>query len=106
MSNQFIRFRNRNCEYRIPTESIIYVQVMDAFILIYTLGARYQIRCRLKELLSSPECDCLVQVHRSFAVHPDKVISISHNEIGLGHVTLPLGKTFSKTLRDWFLNDS
>ena len=90
--------------HQVSMEDILYVEARGNYSTLFLEGAELPVHEKisdLEELLPAPR---FIRVHRSFIVSVDKIKSIQGNTISMGVHQVPIGQTYSKTVRDEILN--
>ena len=88
----FVKDRGRNV--RIDLHDILYIEAMKDYMSVHVKDRRYVVHSTLQRLLALlPEQD-FFQVHRSFIIRLDKVVSVENNAATLEGVdrTIPVGR--------------
>ncbi|MEQ8524418.1 LytTR family DNA-binding domain-containing protein [Gracilimonas sp.] len=89
--------------HQVNTEDILYVEARGNYSALFLKGEELLVHEKisdLEELLPQPS---FMRVHRSFIVAADKIKTIQGNTITLGKHEVPIGQTYSKTVRDEIL---
>lgn len=103
MKNNYILFKERNTQHRIKVTSILFVRTNNHYSKMYAGKSVFNFSTPLQELLEDHNLDCLVQVHRSFAVNINQVTAINRTEIFIEHLRLPIGRNFFEKVHKAFL---
>ncbi|MTI87514.1 MAG: response regulator transcription factor [Balneolaceae bacterium] len=89
--------------YQINTDDVLYAEASGNYSTLYLRDEELLVHEKisdLEELLPSPG---FMRVHRSFVVAVDKIKTIQGNSISVGKAEVPIGQTYSKTVRDEIL---
>lgn len=73
---------------------ILYIHSEGNYTDIFTTLKKYTIRLVLNKVLEKLQSPDIVRNHRSYAVNLRKIQSFSDQEINLGSLTLPIGRSF------------
>ena len=91
--------------YRLPTNSILYIESKAHYLYIHTTTSNTELitRQRLPEFLETLPNNILVRCHRSFAVNIFHIYCISRNSIVLSNgESLPISDKYWKTIHGEF----
>jgi len=84
---------------KIKLHSILYLQAMKDYTLIFTTEKRHCVLISLGNLLKEHEFQSFARVHRSFAVNQTYIEKVSSNEVFLkNEQVVPLGRGYKETL--------
>jgi DNA-binding LytR/AlgR family response regulator len=90
--------------HQVSMEYILYVEARGNYSALFLEGEELLVHEKisdLEELLPEP---AFMRVHRSFIVAVDKIKTIQGNTITVEKQEVPIGQTYSKTVRDEILN--
>lgn len=86
---------------RIPFEDIIYIESLADYITIHTVNNQVKSKEKISKLyIELP--DIFVRIHRSFIVNKDKVTGKRSGELEIGELTLTIGRSYQKAVKDVF----
>jgi len=87
---------------RVFLKDILYVKSEGSYCEVLIDSDEYSIvlSVNLKRLLERIDYIYLFRVHHSYAVNLDKIQTISRQELILGNVKVPIGKTYRKALKE------
>ena len=95
-------FIKRNARFvKLSLGDILYLLADNSYTNIFT-PAKYAIREPLSTVLGRLALPELIRVHRSFAVSLNKIDSFSENEIRIGEVKIPIGRSFKEAFMKGF----
>jgi DNA-binding LytR/AlgR family response regulator len=86
--------------FKIPLNSILYVEAMKDYTRIVTTGKQYLVLGTLTGMQEKLHADAFVRVHRSYIVNRKKVNAVKGNKIHLGNYELPVGKLYKNVLSE------
>lgn len=104
MKNTYVLFMEKNTQHRINLNSILYVRTNRRYTTMYAGKKLYHFNATLEELMADPSLDCLVQIHRCFAINMNQVTAINRTEIFIEDLQLPLGRTLAQKAYEAFVN--
>lgn len=93
-------------EYRmvkINLATIEYIESMEDYIKIHTTGESKPVLTLmpLKKALEKLPADKFKRIHRSYIISVDKVKSIHNRKLKLADAELPIGDSYSESVRNW-----
>lgn len=88
----FIKQNYRFVKFRLG--DILYIQSEGNYTDIITTAKKYTIRLVLNKVLEKLQTSDIVRNHRSYAVNIRRINSFSDQEIQIGELTLPVGRSF------------
>lgn len=94
----FIRFNNKLI--KIKKESILYVEALKDYVIIYTKQKKYTLHTTMKEIENKLGSKEFIRIHRSFIIQIDKIESIELPNLRLEGVNnlLPIGGSYKEEL--------
>ena len=96
MENPSIELLSNRKSVRIKFEEIIYIESLADYIKIHTTHNK---EITSKEKISAIEEKLpgyFVRIHRSFIVNQNKISGFNNNEIQIGEIVLPIGRSYKK----------
>jgi two-component system, LytTR family, response regulator LytT len=94
MENPFLELTSNRKLVRIPYENIIYIESLADYITLHSTDKR-QITSKEKiSVLEEKLPDFFIRIHRSFIVNRKKVTGFSNNEVEVGAMVLPIGRSY------------
>lgn len=98
LGTDIIYIKDGNQKIKIHTHEILYLEAYKDYTKIVTDSAYNIILSSLGNLLSREPFDKFVRIHRSYAVARHKVQKISNQEVFLGDISLPIGRSYKESL--------
>lgn len=86
--------------HKILLSDIIYMEALRDYTRIFTTNKTYITLGNLGTIVGSLNFCSIRRVHRSYAVHTDKIESILENSVVAGKITIPVGRTYRKDISD------
>ena len=86
-------------KYKVNLCDIHYLEAMKDYTRIHLRDRQYLVLTTLTELLDRLPREKFVRIHRSYAVHSDKVTAVHGNKVVLSGGELPVGKLYRDALR-------
>ena len=90
---------------KIPYEEILYIESMADYIRVNTGDGKIVSKEKISRLAERLP-DTFVRIHRSFIVNRDMIRSFSYNEMQVGDVTLTIGRSYRKAVRELLQGDA
>ncbi|BFM45301.1 LytTR family DNA-binding domain-containing protein [Flavobacterium sp. CFS9] len=97
VSNRFFVLNNKKY-IQLEAENVLYVEATGNYIKIVTTTETITLREKFSTFLENYLQNCLIQVHKSFAVVPKHIKSIEGNIIFIAAYKIPIGKTYKINL--------
>lgn len=88
--------------FKIPLNSILYVEAMKDYTRMVTTGRQYLVLGTLTGMQDKLPGDIFVRVHRSYIVNRKKISAVKGNKILLDNNELPVGKLYKNVLNGIF----
>lgn len=93
-------------EYRVVKVNLAdieYIESMEDYIKIHTTGETKPVLTLmpLKKALEKLPADKFKRIHRSYIIAVDKVKSIHNRRLKLADIELPIGDSYSESVRNW-----
>jgi len=85
-------------------DDILYLESMQNYVVIYTEKAKYMALLTLKMLELHLSNRHFIRVHKSYIVPVNKIETIEGNEILIGPVKVPIGRTYREPVIDLVVN--
>lgn len=96
---EMITIKQGHEQLRIPLQEIIYLEAMGDYTKLFTTHARYMTLVALSQFLEQLPSSHFSRIHRSYAVANSKIKKLGTDEISVEGYTLPIGKTYRKTIK-------
>lgn len=90
--------------HQVNTDDILYVEARGNYSTLYLKEEELLVHEKISDLEDLLPAPIFMRVHRSFIVAVDKIKTILGNNISVGKYEVPIGQTYSKTVRDEILN--
>lgn len=97
-NDEYFFLKDKSSFYRIPLESINYVEALGNYVKVHTSGKSYMTLSPLKAIEKMLPESKFSRIHRSFVVAVNKVDYIKGQEVMVGGKMLPIGKTYRDNL--------
>ncbi|MBC6109522.1 LytR/AlgR family response regulator transcription factor [Pedobacter fastidiosus] len=96
--NEEVVFKDGLTTIKLKASDILYLEAFGDYTKIVTEKKIHLTLTTLSKFIDSLPTDKFVRIHRSYAVAQDKIKSKSSVFVGVGDVSLPIGKTYKSTL--------
>ena len=96
IENNMLFFKEGTSTIHLRFSDILYLEALGDYTKIITPEKKYLTLQNLKTFIEKLPESKFLRIHRSFAVAMDKVKIIKDNEMIVGNITLPVGKTFRR----------
>jgi two-component system, LytTR family, response regulator len=95
--------RSDHHSVRINFSDIIYIEGLNDYVKIFLRNNPKPIisLINLKGILERLPREKFMRVHRSYIIPVNLIISVHNQRISLGSATIPIGKTYLKTIHNW-----
>lgn len=87
---------------KILVEDIYYLHASDKYIELVTLTKKYLLRETLAGFMEKYKLASLIQVHRSFLIHKEKISSVMRNAVIINKTEIPVSRSFQSSIDDLF----
>lgn len=89
--------------HKVIPADVLYIQSMKEYVSIVCVGNKYLVRSSMAEILLQLPANAFMQVHKSYIVPVNKVVSIAPSELVLNNnVKVPVGRSFAKVVKASF----
>lgn len=85
---------------RFQLSEICYFQSLGNYIKVITDDKRYLTQITTKEIEESLPKELFIRIHKSYIVNKARIEKVTEEEVILGALKLPIGKTFKKYVKD------
>ena len=92
--NDYIFVKHQYAFVKIRLTDILYVEAENNYVQMVTAERKYLLRLSFTQLLEKIDYKLLARIHRSFAVNIDAIQSFTEQEVAVGKVSLPIGRTY------------
>ena len=100
--NDSIFVKNNYAFVKILLADILYVEAENNYVQLVTAEKKLLLRLPLSMLLEKVQYRPLVRIHRSFAVNIDAIQSFTDQELVIGKMTLPIGRSYKEAFLKHF----
>lgn len=84
--------------YKVKVEEILYIEGLKEYVTFYTRQRKFVVLESLLRLEQTLPAN-FIRVHKSYIINIDHVIALNGNQIELGSVRIPIGKSFSEKVK-------
>lgn len=101
MKKSFLEIISNRKTTKIPYEDIVYIESLSDYIKVITAKDQIMSKEKISNLASRlPEM--FLRIHRSFIINTDRIKERSFDEILVDDVTLSIGRSYRKTVKEFF----
>ena len=103
MEKKFCFYKKDRALHKVPLEKVVYIESSDNHVKFHTWDTFYQSRMTFQWALDLLHDEKLVQVHRSYAVFLDHIVSIGSDTVIMHTekpVEIPVTKKYYRDLMD------
>lgn len=101
-SQETIYLKSGTKTHRIILDEVLYLEKDGHYITFHTFGKKIVARLSINDVFELIPKTNFMQVHKSFIVSIAKVEIIERHQIKIGTSYIPIGKTFSKMVHEFF----
>jgi DNA-binding LytR/AlgR family response regulator len=94
--NDYIFVKHQYAFVKILLSEITYVEAVNNYVQLVTPDRKFPLRLSFTQLLDKVGYGPLVRIHRSYAVNIDTIQSFNEQEVIIGKITLPIGRSFKE----------
>lgn len=98
LGGDYIFIKEGTSKIKISTHEIRYLEAYKDYTKIVSNNAYHIILSSLGNLLQQPPFDKFIRIHRSYAVARHHVQQVHSNEVSLGNINLPIGRSYKDIL--------
>ncbi len=102
-NNEFIFVKTNNETQKIPVSSILYIEGLKDYVLIYTPKKKHIVHSTLKKLENDTKNTNLLRIHKSFIVNLNKISTYANNCIKVNDKEIPIGRTYKQSFKEVYL---
>lgn len=99
-NTNYLFIKDKGSIIKILIDSILWLEAMDNYTIIYDNKAKHIVNMYLKDVLSKLNNAEFIRIHKSFAVSISKITSIEGNTIFIGDKHLSVSRKYKKELFD------
>ncbi|QNL22329.1 response regulator transcription factor [Hyphobacterium sp. CCMP332] len=104
-NNSSIEIKSQNRYFKIFPDEINYIESKREKVIFYLNGNREIIsRMTMEEVLSIVPVKSFIRIHRSYIVNSTKIHAISANEVSLGNINIPIGRSYNESVKQFWLS--
>jgi DNA-binding LytR/AlgR family response regulator len=93
-------FKDGTEQIALYANEIVCLEALNKYVVIHTnKEKKIMVRNTLQDILLEINQQQIFQVHKSYAVNASYIISIKVDTISVGHLTVPVGRTFKDILK-------
>ncbi len=96
MEKPFLELISNRKLVRIPYENIIYIESLADYIKVHTVRKEEFLSKEKIGALEESLPDLFIRIHRSFIVNREKVTGFNNNEVEIGAMVLPIGRSYKQ----------
>jgi two-component system, LytTR family, response regulator len=85
-------------QIKLQLHEIIYLEALNNYTSIVTKGRKYAVLSTLGNLIKERSFQSFVRIHRSYAVQKHFIDKISHGEVLVNNIPLPVGRKYKEAL--------
>jgi two-component system, LytTR family, response regulator len=85
-------------QVKLQLHEIIYLEALNNYTSIVTKGRKYAVLSTLGNLIKEKSFQSFVRIHRSYAVQKHFIDKISHGEVLVNNILLPVGRKYKEAL--------
>jgi len=97
-SKEFIFVKNSHAIFKVAVKDILYIQALADYVNIYTATKRYTVHSTMHGILKKLPMHDFIRVHKSYIVRLESIHKIEAKSLEIGHVTVPLSRTYRQDL--------
>jgi DNA-binding LytR/AlgR family response regulator len=94
--NKFYFFNTDKKKIKVYASEIDYIESMKDYVTIHSGGKKIVTKFQIGELENLLEEGQFLRIHRSFIINTSKVTAYTAQDIELGDISLPLGRTYKE----------
>lgn len=99
MKKSFLEIMSNRKITKIPYEDIVYIESLSDYIKVITLTDQIVSKEKISNLAARlPEI--FLRIHRSFIINTEKIKSISYDEVVVDDLTLTIGRSYRKAVKE------
>ncbi len=97
--NDYVIIKEGYNKHKIMLNDILYIEALKDYTKIVTNTIKVMTLQNLKQFMELLASDKFVRIHRSYAVAKDKISKLDQQYVHIKNYTLPVGKTYKKTIQ-------
>jgi DNA-binding LytR/AlgR family response regulator len=95
-----IFIKDGNSQIKLQLHEILYLEALKDYTRIITTGRKHAVLMPLGSLIKEKAFSNFVRIHRSFAVQKHFIDKISHGEVMVRNIALPVGRSYKEGLNN------
>lgn len=100
--NEFIFIKENYRFIKIKTDAIQYLESSNNYVNIVCDDRKYLIRMQMSQLLEKLIFKNIIRIHKSYAVNLHAISSFSEQEVTIGKLELPMGRSYKEDFLQHF----
>ena len=96
MENPFIELLSNRKSVRILYDEIVYIESLADYIKLHTIDKREITSKEKISFLEEKLPESFIRIHRSFIVNRKKITGFNNNEVEIGAMVLPIGRSYKQ----------
>ena len=92
----FVMLKADKKVYKVPVNEITHLEAMGDYVKVHYEGSYIMVHDTLQHLLNEIQTENLIRIHRSWAVSMNHISYIEGNEINIGDLVIPVGKSYKE----------
>jgi len=105
MKTPFLEVMSNRQLKRVPYKDILYIESLSDYIKIVTIGNGEIISREKISNIEKKLPDIFLRIHRSFIVHIEKITRFNYDEVEVDNITLNIGRSYKKLVRERLKSD-
>jgi len=93
-NDHYIMVKSNKTLHKVFTKEIFYMEALGDYVKIYLEDTFIITNSTFQGILQTIPKTYLLRIHKSFAINPHKLNTISGNQVSLGAYTVPIGQKF------------
>lgn len=90
--------------HKISPKDVNYIESLGNYVKVYTASKNIIVNSGLQEFINKHQNIPLCRVHKSYAIHKEKITKLTYHNVILGDLKIPVGRKFRTTLKKEFLD--
>ncbi|MCK5677332.1 MAG: LytTR family transcriptional regulator [Flavobacteriaceae bacterium] len=99
MKKSFLEIMSNRKIAKIPYDDIVYIESLSDYIKLITVQDEIMSKEKISNLASRLP-DIFLRIHRSFIINTDRIKNISSGEVMVDDVTLTIGRSYRKAVKE------
>lgn len=98
--HMFIRADRKSV--KVSFEDILYIQGVKDYVKVVTQNGNFLTKLSVGQIEEQLPPDRFTRIHKSFIVSNARVTAITHHDVELGEIEVPIGRTYRERVQDAF----